>query len=145
MSTDGKDKDTRSMEVLAEIRAPADVVWRALTDGRELSNGFAPAARVDKPGVGGTVTLSWGEGITWQTKIHIAQPGKHLRWLDDPPGSGDPIGRAARGRYPADDTRRDDDRAARALRLRQGRGLERAVRRHEGGLGFLPVQPATLC
>lgn len=83
MSRDSDDKGTRDIELLVEIRAPADVVWKALTDGRELSNWFSPSAQVEKPGVGGTVTFSWGEGINWQTKVDMAEPGKHLRWLDD--------------------------------------------------------------
>jgi len=30
------------------------------------------------------VTFSWGPDISWQTRVDLAQPGKHLRWLDDP-------------------------------------------------------------
>jgi uncharacterized protein YndB with AHSA1/START domain len=83
MTNTADEKDGRSIEIVVESRAPVDLVWRVLTEEQEQSNWFPMSAAVVKPGVGGTVTFSWGEDIAWQTRIAAFEPGKHLRWLDD--------------------------------------------------------------
>ncbi|HEX8410013.1 MAG TPA: SRPBCC domain-containing protein [Thermoanaerobaculia bacterium] len=73
-------------KVTAEVTidADADAVWRALSEGEEVKRWFAPDARV-RPGVGGGVWLSWGEGMDWEAPIELWEPGKHLRTVDPAP------------------------------------------------------------
>jgi uncharacterized protein YndB with AHSA1/START domain len=73
-------------KVIAEvsIHADADAVWRALSEGEEISRWFAPEARVT-PGVGGGVWMSFGEGAEWEAPIEIWEPQRHLRTIDPPP------------------------------------------------------------
>lgn len=73
-------------KVVAEISidADADAVWRAVSEGEEISRWFCPDARV-RPGVGGGVWMSFGEGAEWETPIEIWEPGKHLRTADPEP------------------------------------------------------------
>ncbi|HEV7238027.1 MAG TPA: SRPBCC domain-containing protein [Thermoanaerobaculia bacterium] len=72
--------------VIAEVSidADADAVWRALSEGEEISRWFSPEARVT-PGAGGGVWLSWGEGAEWEAPIEIWEPKRHLRTVDPPP------------------------------------------------------------
>ncbi|HVR38720.1 MAG TPA: SRPBCC domain-containing protein [Thermoanaerobaculia bacterium] len=73
--------DEKKIEVEVAIDADAETVWRALTDGEELSRWFPLDARV-KPGVGGSLWLSWGEGADWEAPIEVWEPNKHLRTVD---------------------------------------------------------------
>jgi uncharacterized protein YndB with AHSA1/START domain len=66
------------------LPADADTVWRAVSEGEELAKWFPLDARV-KPGAGGSVWLSWGEGADWEAPIRIWEPGKHLRTVDPAP------------------------------------------------------------
>ncbi len=68
-----------------EIDATPEEVWRALTDGEELKRWFPLDARV-KPGVGGALWLSWGEGSDWEAPIEVWEPLRHLRTVDTTPG-----------------------------------------------------------
>ena len=43
------------------IDAPIEAVWKAISDGEELTRWFVEAATVE-PGVGGTISVSWGGG-----------------------------------------------------------------------------------
>lgn len=72
------------------IRATADAVWRALTDGEELRRWFPADARVE-PGVGGKVWVSWGQGMEWEQAIDIWEPGRHLRTTSPMPGLAVPF------------------------------------------------------
>lgn len=58
-----------------EIAASVDDVWKALTDGHELTRWLALEARV-KPGVGGTMFLSWGPDCEGEAPIVAWEPGK---------------------------------------------------------------------
>jgi uncharacterized protein YndB with AHSA1/START domain len=49
---------TRACEERITLDAPAEVVWRALTDAQELMRWFPLGAEV-VPGAGGSVTMSW--------------------------------------------------------------------------------------
>ena len=65
---------TRSHEeriALADV--PPEVVWRALTDAEELARWFPLAARVE--GVGGAISLSWGQQGTETVVIEVWEPG----------------------------------------------------------------------
>jgi uncharacterized protein YndB with AHSA1/START domain len=74
--------NTRSAEVVLDIAATADVVWRALTDAEELVRWFPYQASVT-PGAGGTVTWSWDEKWTWESQIDLWEPGRRLRLVQD--------------------------------------------------------------
>jgi uncharacterized protein YndB with AHSA1/START domain len=73
---------TRSHEeriALADV--PPEVVWRALTDAEELARWFPLAARVE-PGVGGAISLSWGQQGTETAVIEVWEPNRRLRTVD---------------------------------------------------------------
>ena len=77
--------DERKVEIEIEVDASPEVVWEALTNAEELKRWFPLDARV-KPGQGGSLWLSWGEGAEWESPIDIWKPGKHLRTVDEIPG-----------------------------------------------------------
>jgi uncharacterized protein YndB with AHSA1/START domain len=68
---------TRSIEVELEIDAPADAVWKALTDARELARWFPLEARV-APGVGGSIWWCWEPGMEWEEEIRVWEPNGRL-------------------------------------------------------------------
>lgn len=70
----------RSAELKIDLKAPASAVWKAITDADELTRWFPLEARV-KPGVGGHIFTSWGQGTQWESPITIWEPNKHLRVL----------------------------------------------------------------
>jgi uncharacterized protein YndB with AHSA1/START domain len=82
----------RKIEKEVTIEATPAEVWRAITEGEELKRWFPLDARV-KPGVGGSLWLSWGEGSDWESPIEIWEPSRHLRTVDVTPGEngGPPI------------------------------------------------------
>jgi len=61
------------------VDAAPEVVWRAISEGEELRRWFPIDARV-KPGVGGSIFLSWGPACEGEAPITIWETGKHLRW-----------------------------------------------------------------
>ena len=67
----------RALEAEIHFDAPVERVWKALTDGEELSNWFPAKARVE-PGVGGSVWLWWG-GDGESCEIEAWEPERHLR------------------------------------------------------------------
>lgn len=69
-------KETR-LEREIEIAAPAEEVWKALTEGKQLERWFPLEARVT-PGVGGKIFLSWGPGYEGETEIVAWEPSKKL-------------------------------------------------------------------
>ncbi|HVS32844.1 MAG TPA: SRPBCC domain-containing protein [Thermoanaerobaculia bacterium] len=71
----------KRIEKSVEIHATAGEVWEALSNAEELKRWFPLDARV-RPGEGGALWLSWGEGSDWETPIEVWQPGKHLRTVD---------------------------------------------------------------
>ncbi len=73
-----KVEQTRSVETRIEINAPIEAVWKALTDGEELMRWFPLQARV-KPGVGGSVWMSWGGAWEGESPIEVWEPNKRLR------------------------------------------------------------------
>jgi uncharacterized protein YndB with AHSA1/START domain len=50
---------TRSHETRAEIDAPIEMVWKAITHARDIERWFAPKMSVE-PHVGGAVIADWG-------------------------------------------------------------------------------------
>jgi uncharacterized protein YndB with AHSA1/START domain len=69
---------TRTAEGRVTITAPAERVWKALTDAEELTRWFPLDARVE-PGPGGTVYMSWRNEFAAEMKILVWDPPHHLR------------------------------------------------------------------
>ena len=67
------------------VQAPPERVWEALTEPEELMRWFPPLARVE-PGEGGTITLSWGEGMEGTAPIHLWEPPHRFGWVEQHPG-----------------------------------------------------------
>ncbi len=76
---------TRTIEKQIEIAAPVEAVWRALTDGQELARWFPLEARV-KPGVGGSVFISWGPDCQGEAPITLWKPNRRYAWTEGKPG-----------------------------------------------------------
>ena len=60
------------------IDAPIEAVWKAISDGEELTRWFVEEATV-KPGVGGTIAISWGGGEKSSGTIEAWEPNQKLR------------------------------------------------------------------
>ena len=73
---------TRAFRMALDIDAPADAVWRALTEADELVRWFPTEARVI-PGPGGSVLWSWGKDWDWETRIDAWEPGRLLRLVQE--------------------------------------------------------------
>jgi uncharacterized protein YndB with AHSA1/START domain len=68
---------TRNVETELEIDASVEDVWKALTDGEELTHWFPVEAEVE-PGPGGKMKWSWGEDFDWRHRIEVWEPPNHL-------------------------------------------------------------------
>ena len=84
-------KPSRRVKKEIEIHAGADAVWKALTDGEELSRWFPLSARV-KPGAGGSIFASWGPGCEGESRIDACEPGARLRTIQGPAEGAEPQG-----------------------------------------------------
>ena len=82
MIQEKKSSPTRSIERTIEINAPAEKVWKALTDAQELMRWFPLDARVT-PGKGGTIYFSWGPPYQGSNEIQIWEQNRHLRIADN--------------------------------------------------------------
>ena len=60
------------------IDAPIDAVWKAISDGEELTRWFVDEATVT-PGVGGTISIAWGDADMSSGTIEAWEPNKTLR------------------------------------------------------------------
>lgn len=85
-------EQTRAFRMALDIDAPADAVWRALTDAEELARWFPDRARVT-PGVGGTMVWSWDKMWDWETRIDAWEPGRLLRLVQEDARPYDTSGR----------------------------------------------------
>ena len=81
--------EKRTAELSVDLKATPEAVWKALTDSEELTRWFPLEARV-KPGVGGSIFASWGEGVQWDSPITIWEPKQRLRVLWCPPNTPEP-------------------------------------------------------
>jgi uncharacterized protein YndB with AHSA1/START domain len=68
---------SRSQEIVIDVKATPEEVFRAITDPEQIAKWFAPEARVD-PRVGGEYFFSWGPGMEGSTTIVTWDPGKHF-------------------------------------------------------------------
>ena len=91
MSDRKQDESTRSIELEYEVEAPPEAVWKAISEGEEVRRWFSPEARVT-PGVGGSIWLSWGEGVAGEGAIDIWEPGRRIRWVESWGSAGDADG-----------------------------------------------------
>jgi uncharacterized protein YndB with AHSA1/START domain len=76
--TSKPDTAGRSVQAQTQINAPAEHVWKALTDASEITRWFSTDATIE-PHVGGAWSLSWYGDFPWNTRIEIFEPNRHLR------------------------------------------------------------------
>ena len=69
---------TRSQTHEIVIDASEEAVWKAIVDGEELTRWFVDEASVE-PGVGGTLTFSWGGDEKGHNRIDAWEPNRKLR------------------------------------------------------------------
>jgi uncharacterized protein YndB with AHSA1/START domain len=86
MKASGKDTD-QAITRQVEIEASPEAVWEALTTKEGLESWFPLEAAVE-PGVGGSITLSWGPGVEGTAPIGTWEEGRRLVWIEG--GSDDP-------------------------------------------------------
>jgi uncharacterized protein YndB with AHSA1/START domain len=60
------------------IDAPIEAVWKAISEGEELTRWFVDKATVT-PGVGGTISIAWGDADMSSGTIEAWEPNKKLR------------------------------------------------------------------
>jgi uncharacterized protein YndB with AHSA1/START domain len=77
-------KGTRTQQHEIVIDAPLEAVWKAISEGEELTRWFVEEASVDKPGVGGTLTFSWGGDEKGENRIDAWEPNRRLRLTSMP-------------------------------------------------------------
>ena len=81
----------RSLEERIVIDAPAETVWRALTDAEELMRWFPLEAKVEA-GAGGTMWLSWDSPNGATARIEVWEPNRRLRTVEPRrDGAGRPV------------------------------------------------------
>jgi uncharacterized protein YndB with AHSA1/START domain len=73
---------TRRFETFLDIAAPAEAVWRAISEAGELMR-WLPTQAVVEAGPGGRYELSWDGAWTWKGTITHWEPGRRLRWVDE--------------------------------------------------------------
>ena len=78
----------RAQKYRISLDATPDEVFRAISEGDAITRWFAPEASVT-PGVGGSVTLSWGPGMEGTAPITAWEPGKRFAWTEQH-GDGEP-------------------------------------------------------
>lgn len=81
MSEAPRERDARKIERQIEIVAPAEAVWKALTNGEELTRWFPLEASV-VPGAGGKISLSWGPQWQGAAVIDVWEPNRRLGWVE---------------------------------------------------------------
>ena len=87
-------KKGRSYEKTFEVAAPPEAVWKAITEGEELTRWFCLHATCES-GVGGKHEVDWGGGAKGSHTIVIWKPNVHLRTESNrpelaQPGAGEP-------------------------------------------------------
>ncbi|HEX3450793.1 MAG TPA: SRPBCC domain-containing protein [Isosphaeraceae bacterium] len=71
-------KKARSYEKNFEVAAPVESVWKAITEGDELTRWFCQEARCE-PDIGGQQHIDWGGGAKATGVITVWKPNSHLR------------------------------------------------------------------
>lgn len=78
----------RSIEIELRVDAPEEAAWRAISRGEEMARWFSPEARIE-PGEGGSVWLSWGEGMEGEAPVDLWEEGRRIRWVEEMPAPGE--------------------------------------------------------
>lgn len=81
---------TREHEHSIELPVPIDRIWKAISEGEELTRWYVESAEVS-PGTGGTVKVSFGQGMDGQARIETWEPGRRLRLAHLPPDEDQPL------------------------------------------------------
>lgn len=76
--TEKRKSEGKQIDTTIEIAAPADAVWKALTDAQDLARWFPLSAHVT-PGAGGEIRMSWGPPWEGSSRIEIWEPDRRLR------------------------------------------------------------------
>lgn len=76
---------TKDIDLTIEIDADVETVWRAISDGEEISRWFPLNAEVE-PGVGGKYKIDWGPDCGGQGTITHWEEGARLRYEEEWPG-----------------------------------------------------------
>lgn len=79
----GEGTRPRSIDLSVDVDAAPEAVWAAISGGEGLSRWFSPVAS-SEPGEGGSVTVSWGPGTEWTSRIAVWKPCERLRLVDPP-------------------------------------------------------------
>lgn len=74
----------RSIELEVRADVPLEAAWNAISRDDEMARWFSPQVRIE-PGEGGSVWLSWGEGMEGEAPIDVWEPGRRLRWVEERP------------------------------------------------------------
>jgi uncharacterized protein YndB with AHSA1/START domain len=82
-------KKGRSYEKKFEVAAPPEAVWKAITEGDELTSWFCQKASCQS-GSGGKQHIDWGGGAKATQTIVVWQPNVHLRTEADRPDLAQP-------------------------------------------------------
>ncbi len=77
---------TKDIDLTIEIDADAETVWRAISDGEEISRWFPLNAEVE-PGVGGKYKIDWGPDCGGQGTITEWEEGARLMYREEWPGA----------------------------------------------------------
>jgi len=72
------EKKGRSYQKKFEVAAPVEAVWKAITDGEEMTRWFCQEASCE-PGAGGLQHIDWGGGAKATHMVKVWEPGVHLR------------------------------------------------------------------
>lgn len=78
---DPKTPKTKVFDYSQYIDAPVETVWRAISEGDELKKWFPVDARI-KPGIGGSIFLSWGPACEGEAPLVMWEPGQALGWTE---------------------------------------------------------------
>ena len=76
------DEKARAFEMTIDLDASTKDVWDAVTQAQELVRWFPLAAQVE-PGVGGSMTWSWGDGWNGTVRIDAWDPPRFIRLVDE--------------------------------------------------------------
>ncbi|MCB2200754.1 SRPBCC domain-containing protein [bacterium] len=86
------ERRVKNIELSITTEASPEQVWKAVATAEGLQGWFAPQAKVE-PGEGGSIWVSFGEGMEGSTQIVSWEPGVLLK-LHDPPREekdGEPV------------------------------------------------------
>jgi len=74
-------ESTKSIEKEVEIDASPAEVWQAISTSEGLTRWFPLEATVE-PGPNGSVTLSWGPGVSGTARVGKWEDGKRISWVE---------------------------------------------------------------